>query len=164
MTPFLSQTILIPFAPGGLFYTIKRCQKIEARPIVPFGLSMVFITILIAVTWEFFHYLVDFISPTPQSLVEPAKSNLAIAFTIFALGIYTLLTRRDAIKMVIALCLLGNSIDLTLVNLTPTMAETAILGILTDVIVSVFILLYISRLLYTEFGVVDTLQLSELRY
>ncbi|MFH1953626.1 MAG: NADH-quinone oxidoreductase subunit K [Pseudomonadota bacterium] len=161
---FLSQIVLIPFAPGGLFYTIRRYKARETEPIVPFGVSIVFITILVGGTWQLFHYFIDFIAPTPGSVVEPSRSNLAIAFTIFALGIYTLLTRRDAIKTVIGLCILGNGIDLTLVDLTPTMAETAILGILTDVIISVFILLYISRLIYVKLGIVDTVKLSQLRH
>ena len=59
---------------------------------------------------------------------------------------------------------MGNGIDLALVDLTPAMAETAILGILTDVIISVFILLYLSRLIYEKFGVLDTLKLSELKH
>lgn len=163
-TTVLSQIILIPFAPGGLFYTIKRYQPKETEPIVPLALSIVFIPILVAGTWGLFHHFIDLIAPRPEAVVEPSRSNLAIAFTIFTLGIYTLLTRRDPIKMVIALCILGNGIDLTLVDLTPRMAETAVLGILTDVIISVFILLYISRVIYVKFGVVDTVKLSELRY
>jgi hydrogenase-4 component E len=163
-TTFLSQIILIPFAPGGLFYTIKRYQPRETEPIVPFAVSIVFIIVLMIGTWELFHYFIDFVAPTSAAVIEPARSNLAIAFTIFTLGIYTLLTRRDAIKTVIALCILGNGIDLTLVDLTPTMPETAVLGVLTDVIISVFILLYISRLIYEKLGVVDTVKLSELRH
>ena len=59
---------------------------------------------------------------------------------------------------------MGNGIDVTLVDLTPAMAETAVLGILTDVILSVFILLYLSRLIYEKFGALDTMKLSELKY
>ena len=163
-TTVLSQIILIPFAPGGLFYTIRRYQPKETAPLVPFALSILFITIIVAGAWEFFHYFIDYIAPKPEALVEPARTNLAIAFTIFTLGIYALLTRRDAIKTALALCILGNGIDLTLVDLTPRMAETAVLGILTDVIISIFILLYISRLIYIKFEAMDTVKLSGLRY
>lgn len=163
-TTILSQAIVIPFAPGGLFYTIRRYHEREAPPVVPFGVSLVAIPLLVAGTWELFHYFIDFIAPTPEAMLEPTRSNLAIAFTIFALSIYTLLTRRDVLKTVIALCILGNSIDLVLVDLAPRMSETVLLGILTDVIISVFILLYIGRIVYAKFGVIDTVQLSELRY
>lgn len=163
-TTVASQVLLIPFAPGGLFYTVKRYQPRETAPIIPFGLSVVFIAILAAGSWGFFHYVIDFVAPKAEALQEPSRSNLAIAFTVFSLGVYTLLTRRDTIKTVMALCILGNAIDLTLVDLTPGMAETAALGILTDVIISVFILLYIGRMLYVRYGVTDTMKLSELRY
>lgn len=163
-TTILSQIVLIPFAPGGLFYTVKKCNATEVKPILPFGVSLALISLLAVGGWEFFHYIIDFVAPTPDATLEPARSNLAIAFTVFSLGLYTLLTRRDAIKTVLALCIMGNGIDVTLVDLTPAMAETAILGILTDVILSVFILLYLSRLIYEKFGALDTMKLSELKY
>ena len=163
-TTILSQVVLIPFAPGGLFYTVKKCNATETKPILPLGVSLAFIALIAVGGWEFFHYVIDFIAPNPDATLEPARSNLAIAFTIFSFGLYTLLTRRDAIKTVLALCIMGNGIDLALVDLTPAMAETAILGILTDVIISVFILLYLSRLIYEKFGVLDTLKLSELKH
>lgn len=164
LTTIISQVIVIPFAPGGLFYTIRRYPPRETNPIIPFGISMIIIPLLVIATWGLFHHIINILAPTPNASVEPAKSNLAVAFTIFTLGIYTLLTRRDPIKTVIALCILGNSIDMTLVDLAPQIAETAVLGILTDVIISVFILLYISRLIYQKLGVTDTVKLSELRY
>jgi hydrogenase-4 component E len=163
-TTILSQVVLIPFAPGGLFYTVKKCNVTEIRPILPFGISLAFISLLAVGGWEFFHSIIDSIAPIPEASLEPARSNLAIAFTIFSLGLYTLLTRRDAIKTVLALCIMGNGIDVTLVDLTPAIAETAVLGILTDVILSVFILLYLSRLIYEKFGALDTMKLSELKY
>ncbi len=163
-TTILSQAVIIPFAPGGLFYTIRKCNATETKPIIPLGPSIVFAALIAIGAWNFFHYIIEFIAPTPAAILEPARSNLAVAFTIFAFGLYTLLARRDAIKTVLALCIMGNGIDLTLVDLTPEMAETAILGILTDVIISVFILLYISRLIYQKFGELDTLKLSELKY
>ena len=163
-TTVLSQVVLIPFAPGGLFYTVKKCNATEVKPIFPFGVSLAFISLLAAGGWEFFHSIITSIAPIPEASLEPARSNLAIAFTIFSLGLYTLLTRRDAIKTVLALCIMGNGIDVTLVDLTPAIAETAVLGILTDVILSVFILLYLSRLIYEKFGALDTMKLSELKY
>src|SRR4030042_6569108 len=54
ITTVLSQIVLIPFAPGGLFYTIKRYKSIETKPVIPFGLSMVFIPILVAGSWKLF--------------------------------------------------------------------------------------------------------------
>ncbi|MBN2319495.1 MAG: NADH-quinone oxidoreductase subunit K [Acidobacteria bacterium] len=163
-TTILSQVVLIPFAPGGLFYTVKKCNATEVRPILPFGVSLAFIALLAVGGWEFFHYIIAAVAPTPEAALEPARSNLAIAFTIFSLGLYTLLTRKDAVKTVLALCIMGNGIDVTLVDLTPAMAETAVLGILTDVILSVFILLYLSRRIYEKFGSLDTMKLSELKY
>ena len=41
-TTILSQAVIIPFAPGGLFYTIRKCNATETKPIIPLGPSIVF--------------------------------------------------------------------------------------------------------------------------
>lgn len=158
------RVVIIPFAPGGLFYSIKRLMPREVKPILTFGPSLLFISALVVATWWVFHTYVYLIATNSAILEEPARTNLAIAFTVFVLGLYTLLTRRDAIKTVLGLAIMENGIHLTLVDLTPTMSETVILGLLTSVTVALFILLYLGRLIFLQHGVRDTVDLSELRY
>lgn len=161
---FIFRVIIIPFAPGGLLYTIKGFIPRETKPIVPMGPSFIFITALMVGTWKLFHSYIDLIAPTQQAAQEPSRTNLAIAFTIFVLGIYTLLTRRDAIKTVLGLAIMENGVHLALVDLTPTINEAILLGMLSTAVITLFILLYLSRCIYLQLGVSDTVQLSELRY
>ena len=101
---------------------------------------------------------------TLASLLYHWRTNLAVAFTIFVLGIYAILTRRDAIKTVIGLCLLENGVHLSLVSLAPAMKETALAGIATEVVVTVYLLLYIIGGIREKFKTTDTFKLSELHW
>ena len=94
---------------------------------------------------------------------EPARSNLAVAFTVFALGLYILVTRRDAVKNVIGLCLLENGAHLSLVVLAPTLPGTLFIGLVTNVALFVWVLIYVTSGIYQVIGSSDTFKLSELR-
>jgi hydrogenase-4 component E len=91
------------------------------------------------------------------------RTNLAVASTVFALGLYAVLTRRDAFKTVIGLCLLENAVHLSLVSLAPELPETALFGVATEVVVTVYLLLYVIGGVRKEFGTTDTFRLRELR-
>jgi hydrogenase-4 component E len=82
---------------------------------------------------------------------------------VFVLGLYCLLTRRDAIKAVIGLCLLENGVHLSLVTLAPDLPETTLFGIATEVVVAVFLLLYVIVGVRKAFGTTNTSELRELR-
>jgi hydrogenase-4 component E len=87
-----------------------------------------------------------------------------VALTVFVLGLYAILSRRDAIKTVIGLCLLENAVHLSLVSLAPGLKETALIGIATEVVVTVYLLLYIIAGIREKLGTTDTFALSELHW
>ncbi|MCJ7751195.1 MAG: NADH-quinone oxidoreductase subunit K, partial [Armatimonadetes bacterium] len=82
----------------------------------------------------------------------------------FVLGLYAILSRRDAIKTVIGLCLLENAVHLSLVSLAPDMRETALIGITTEVVVTVYLLLYVIAGIREKVGTTDTYELAELHW
>jgi hydrogenase-4 component E len=103
-------------------------------------------------------------APGEAGLDQVLRTNLAVAATVFVLGLYTLVSRRDAIKAVIGLCLLENAVHLSLVSLAPALPETALFGVASEVVVAVFLLLYVIEGVYREFGTTDTLRLTELQW
>ena len=56
--------------------------------------------------------------------------------SVLMIGFYALLTRRDAFKIVIGLCLLENGVHMGLISLAPSIPETALIGVVTDVVES----------------------------
>ncbi|NJD11977.1 MAG: hypothetical protein FIB01_16545 [Gemmatimonadetes bacterium] len=160
-TALLTKAILIPYF---LFRFIDRTQPVEVRPLVGFGPAVVVAAALILGFFRLTHTLVELLAPCGLAREETFRTNLAVAATVFVLGLYALLTRRDAIKTVIGLCLLENGVHLSLVSLAPDLSETALFGVASEVVVTVFLLLYVIEGVYREFGTTDTLRLKELQW
>ena len=160
MTCFATKIVIIPYL---LLRFVKQVPQTEHRPIIGFGLSVVAVPSLMIVFFQLFKKYLFLLAPTESAQAEPVRSLLAGAFTIFTLGLWTLLTRRDALKTVIGLALLENGVHLVLLALTPQLKETTMIGILTNVVAAVLILLYLSTHIYQLFGTIDTVKLSELK-
>jgi hydrogenase-4 component E len=120
--------------------------------------------VVVVVFYSFLHTHVEFIAPSLEAALEPARSNLALSLTICALGLWVLLVRRDAVKAVIGLVLLENGVHLALVTLAPTLPETTLIGIVTNVIITVWLLLYLAGRIFRVLGTTDTAVLSELKH
>jgi len=161
VTAAVTKVVIIP---ALLWYHIARLPEREIRPMIGFRISVAVIAILVVVCYRFMHTYVEFVAPTAEAAVEPARSCLAIAFTVFALGIYVLMVRRDAVKIIIGIILLENGIHLSLVTLAPTLPETTVLGVTTNVVVTVWVLLYLVRRAFERLGTTDTLDLSQLKH
>lgn len=156
-TALITKAVLTPLL---LFWCIRRTQPVEHPPLIGFAPSVAVAAALMIGFFQLTHRSAGFL---PAPLDEVYRTNLAVAATVFALGLYAVLTRRDAIKAVIGLCLLENGAHLSLVSLVPGLPETALFGVATEVVITVFLLLYVIGGVYGQFHTTDTLKLSELR-
>lgn len=159
-TALVTKAILIPWF---LFRYIGKTNDREIKPLIGFGPSVVVAAALMIGFFRLTHTHVTLLAPTEWAQQEVFRTNLAVASTVFALGLYSVLTRRDAIKTVIGLCLLENGVHLSLVSVAPELPETALFGVATEVVVAVFLLLYVIAGVWQEFGTTDTFELRELR-
>jgi len=160
-TAFLTKALLTPWF---LFRYIGKTQEMEVKPYIGFGPSVVVAAVLMIVFFRLTHGQVELLAPTALAQEEVFRTNLAVASTVFLLGIYAVLSRRDAVKTVIGLCLLENGVHLSLVSLAPDLSETALFGIASEVVVTVFLLLYVIEGVYRVFGTTDTFRLRELQW
>lgn len=161
LTAFVTKVIVIPML---LLRFIKRTTSQEFPPLIGYLWSIVLISIIVVVFTRVTHQYVGFVAPTSAAMQEPFRTNLAVSLTIFLMGLYCMLTRRDAIKTVHGLLILENGVHLSLVSLAPLIRETAIIGIVTDVVIAVYLLLYVIFGVYQKFGSTDTYQLQGLRW
>ena len=143
---------------------IRRTGEEEVPAIVGFGPSVLVTAVILILFYRLVHTHAGFLAPTSEAATGVFRTNLAVALTVFVLGIYAMLTRRDAIKTVIGLCLLENAAHLSLVSLAPLLKETALIGIATEVVVTVYLLLYIIAQIREQFGTTDTYLLTELHW
>jgi len=156
----LTKAVLTPWF---LFRYIGRGEDRELKPLIGFGPSVVIAALLMTAFYRFTHTHVAVLAPTALAQESVFRTNLAVASTVFVLGLYCVLTRRDATKTVIGLCLLENGVHLSLVSLAPELPETALFGVATEVVVTVFLLLYVIAGVRAEFGTTDTFALRELQ-
>jgi hydrogenase-4 component E len=157
----LTKAVLTPWF---LFRAIRGVDDRELKPVIGFVPSAVIVALLMMSFFHLTHGKVALLAPTGMGQLEVFRTNLAVASTVFALGLYAVLTRRDAIKAVIGLCLLENGVHLSLVSLAPSLPETALFGVATEVVVTVFLLLYVIGGVRQVFGSTDTFLLRELRW
>ncbi len=157
---FVTKAVLTPWF---LFRFLRGTDDREVKPVIGFGPSVVVACLLMLGFFQLTHRQVTLLAATDLARLEVFRANLAVASTVFALGLYAVLTRRDAFKTVIGLCLLENAVHLSLVSLAPELPETAMFGVATEVVVTVYLLLYVIRGVRREFGTTDTFQLRELR-
>lgn len=161
VTVLITKALIIPVL---LFRYIARTAVIETQPLFGLGPSVLVAGMILSGFYILIHRHVEFLAPTPFAHGEPFRTILAVSFTVMVLGLYSIMTRKDAIKAVIGLCLLENGVHLSLVSLAPTIPETTLIGVATDVIGSVWILLVIIQGIYKETGTMDTFKLSRLRW
>ena len=160
VTCFITKVVIIPWL---MWSFLKKVPVTEYRPVIGFGVSLAIISAFVLAFFKLFQSYAYLLAPTEAAQQEPTRSLLAGAFTVFSLGIYALVTRRDTLKTVIGLALMENGVHLVLLALSPGLPETTMIGILTNVVVVVALLLYISTTIYEIFGFTDTARLSELR-
>lgn len=161
LVAFITKAVLTPWF---MMRYIGKTGEEEVRPIIGFGPSVVIVSVILVSIYKLTHTYVHVLAPTPDSAAGVFRTNLAVALTVFVLGLYAILSRRDAIKTVIGLCLLKNAVHLSLVSLAPNMRETALIGIATEVVVTVYLLLYIISGIREKIGTTDTFELSELHW
>ena len=159
-TALVSKGIAVPWL---LRRYVIRVHAKETPPLLGILPSQVLgiAAALLAFGWAFKHHA-DLVL-LPSLAGEPYRMNSAVAAAVLILGFYALLTRRDAFKIVIGLCLLENGVHMGLISLAPSIPETALIGVVTDVVVSVLMLLYIVTGIYRSAGSLDTSHIAQLR-
>lgn len=147
-----------------LFRAARHGDDREVAPFVGALVSAVLIAAIALVGYRLVHTHVWLFAPTPLAEQEPYRTNVAVALTLLFVGGYAVLTRRDAIKVVIGVCMIENGAHLSLVSLANEMRETVLIGIVTDVVLAVLLLLYLIHGIEQQLGSRDTARLRALRW
>lgn len=160
LTVLISKAVVIPYL---LWRYLKTVDSDELGTILPARLSGVVAVVIAAGFFWLTYIYYPLLTPGGELSKQPFQFNMSAAAAIMAVGLYALLNRRHAVKVVIGLCLLENGVHMSLVSLAPSIPETAMIGVVTDVVISVWMLLYIAGRIYGLVGSSDTCKLSKLR-
>lgn len=160
VTVLVSKATIIPLL---LLHYVKKTTLKETPPGLGYIVSLFAGILVMAAAYWLIDGHINILAPTPELAKEPYGTNLSVACAILVFGLYALLSRRDILKAVIGVCLIENAVHLSLVSLAPTIPETAMIGVVTDVVFGVWLLLIIVTGIYDRFGSTDIAELSKLQ-
>jgi len=152
---FITKVVIVPYI---LIRLIRKLGvKSEESPLYGF-----FVSPIIALGFSLAMAMV--ISPILKefSLLKETIPLIA-SVTIFSLGIFGLILRKNVIKQILAYCLFENGIHLTLALSTYNSPEIVDIGILTDAIFAVIIMSILAERFYKYFGTLDVSKANQLK-
>lgn len=151
---FITKVVLVPLI---LYRALSRVQNPESTRNA-MGLTLSFLLVAVAVTLSFL--VVNQIQLRAAALFKPA---LAISMAHFFFGELCILTQRNLFKQLLGFCLMENGSHLTLALLAYNAPELVEIGIATDAVFGVVIMVVLGFQIYKSLHTLDTSDLSTLK-
>jgi hydrogenase-4 component E len=155
VTAFITKVILVP---GILLFGIKKMGDAEVdRPPAVAPLWMIVISIAV-VLLSFF--AVGGIELPTAAEVKPA---LAISLAHFFIGLTCIISQRSIVKQIFGFCLMENGSHVTLALLAPEAPSLVEIGIATDALFSVLIMVVMAVRIYRCIKSLDSNEIMDLK-
>jgi hydrogenase-4 component E len=151
---FLTKVIIVPWV---LYRAMSRVSESE-MPRQALGPAVSFILVAFAVAVSFL--VIDQIELQEAAPYKPA---LAISMAHFFFGELCILTQRNLYKQVLGFCLMENGSHLTLAILANSAPELVEIGIATDAVFGVIIMVVLGNQIYKKLHTLDVAELNTLR-
>jgi hydrogenase-4 component E len=151
---FVTKVVLVPWI---LYRALTRVGDPE-KPRNVIGATLSFLLAAVAVTVSFI-----VVSQIQLKAAEPFKPALAVSMAHFFFGELCILTQRNVFKQVLGFCLMENGSHLTLALLAYNAPELVEIGIATDAVFGVVIMVVLGYQIYKTLGTLDTSDLSMLK-
>jgi hydrogenase-4 component E len=151
---FVTKVVLVPWI---LYRALTRVGDPE-KPRNVIGATLSFLLAAVALTVS---YIV--VSQIQLKAAEPFKPALAVSMAHFFFGELCILTQRNVFKQVLGFCLMENGSHLTLALLAYNAPELVEIGIATDAVFGVVIMVVLGYQIYKSLGTLDTSDLSTLK-
>ena len=156
ITAVITKVLIVPWL---VLRTIAKLGvEVEEEPIIPMIPSFIAdFSLMILGFW------LGFSLPLP--ILRPGfRICFGTSLILMFLGIYGMTGKSCAIKQTICLCHLENGVHLLLATLAYATPITVEVGILTDAVLAIAIMLYLSTLIKKVSGSLSTYRLSSLRW
>ena len=151
---FITKAILVPWILNRALTHVGDPEK--PRNVMGTTLSLVLAAVALTVSF----IVVDQIQ---LKAAEPFKPALAVSMAHFFFGELCILTQRNLFKQVLGFCLMENGSHLTLALLAYNAPEIVEIGIATDAVFGVIIMVTLGYQIYKNLHTLDTSDLSTLR-
>ncbi|MGL4726021.1 MAG: hydrogenase 4 membrane subunit [Scandinavium sp.] len=103
------------------------------------------------------------VRPVQLPLLQDLKPALSVALGHFLLGLLCIVTQRNILKQVFGYCLMENGSHLVLALLAHKAPELVEIGIATDAIFAVIVMVLLVRKIWRTLGTLDVDQLTALK-
>lgn len=151
---FVTKVVLVPWVLYGALSHVADPEK----PRNAIGVTLSFLLAAVAVTVSFL-----VINQIQLKAAEPFKPALAVSMAHFFFGELCILTQRNIFKQVLGFCLMENGSHLTLALLAHNAPELVEIGIATDAVFGVVIMVVLGQQIYKNLHTLDTGELSTLK-
>jgi hydrogenase-4 component E len=151
---FVTKVVLVPWI---LYRALTRVGDPE-KPRNVMGATLSFLLAAVALTVSFI-----VVSQIQLKAAEAFKPALAVSMAHFFFGELCILTQRNVFKQVLGFCLMENGSHLTLALLAYNAPELVEIGIATDAVFGVVIMVVLGYQIYKSLGTLDTSDLSTLK-
>jgi hydrogenase-4 component E len=151
---FVTKVILVPW----ILYTAFTKVGNPEKPRNLMGTTLSFFLAAVALTVSFI-----VVNQIQLQAAEPFKPALAVSMAHFFFGELCILTQRNLFKQIIGFCLMENGSHLTLALLAYNAPGLVEIGIATDAVFAVVIMVALGYQIYKRLGTLDTADLSTLK-
>jgi len=151
---FVTKVILVPVI---LYRALSQSAEAE-MPRNALGPTLSFVMAAVAVAVSFI--VMDQIQ---LKAAAPFKPALAVSMAHFFFGELCILTQRNLFKQVLGFCLMENGSHLTLALLAYNAPELVEIGIATDAVFGVIIMVVLGNQIYRSLHTLDTAKLNTLK-
>ncbi len=155
-TATITKVILVPYM---VLWTIGRVEaEVEEPPLLPRPVSAILDFILVIIG-----FIVASRLPIPAG-VTSLRVCLGVSMSLLLMGVWGMVGRRCALKQTICLCHMENGVHLLLATLAYKSPVTVEIGILTDAVLAIALMLYLSCKVKEMTGSLDVYRLSSMRW
>jgi len=151
---FVTKVVLVPWILYGALIRVGDPEK--PRNVMGTTLSLFMAAVALTVS-----FLV--VNQIQLKAAEPFKPALAVSMAHFFFGEVCILTQRNLFKQVLGFCLMENGSHLTLALLAYNAPELVEIGIATDAVFAVVIMVVLGYQIYKNLGTLDTADLNTLK-
>ena len=151
---FITKVVLVPWI---LYRALSQVGDLE-KPHNAMGATLSFFLAAVAVAVSFI-----VVSQIQLKAAAPFKPALAVSMAHFFFGELCILTQRNLFKQLLGFCLMENGSHLTLALLAYNAPELVEIGIATDAVFGVVIMVVLGNQIYKRLHTLDTSDLSTLK-
>lgn len=154
ITAFFTKVVLVPVIMYRALGSLK--DPISDTPVISPAMTVIAAALIVLLSFVV-------VSHVHLPAITDLKPALGVSLGHFFLGLLCIVTQRNILKQIFGYCLMENGSHLTLALLASNAPEVAEIGIATDAIFAVVIMVAIARKIHRTLHTLDVKQLTALK-